>query len=417
MKTPVKNELKNLRVLVLATTFPRWDNDQEPRFIFELSKRLAKNVSLCVLVPHAPGAKLREEIDGVKIIRFPYFIPTSSQTLCYEGGILPKLKQSWLARLQLPFFLIAQFLFIFRTAAKFQANLIHCHWIIPQGFFTFLYSRWARVPYLLTAHGGDVYAFKNNSLILTFSRFALKHCRTCTTNSQATSEAVKNIWKKTPVETIPMGVDTEKFSPEQHNPSLKNELGIRGMFLLGVGRFAEKKGFTYLITALPTILQEYPDTVLVLVGFGPQEKELKQQVRDLGIESSTRFPGSKSGKELAEYFASADMFVGPSVVAQSGDTEGQGVVFLEAMASGTPVIASDVGGITDVVQNGKTGMIIPQRNSAAIAETVLALWNDSNLRSSLIANGTALVKKSFSWDSIAERFLATYSKITEPHND
>ena len=87
--TDANSNLKSLQVLVVATTFPRWENDTEPRFVFDLSKQLAKKVSLWVLAPHAPGAKMEEEIEGVKILRFPYFFPKRLQTLCYEGGILP----------------------------------------------------------------------------------------------------------------------------------------------------------------------------------------------------------------------------------------------------------------------------------------------------------------------------------------
>ena len=118
------DNLNNLRVLVLATTFPRWEGDREPAFVFELCRQMAKNVSLWVLVPDAPNAKSYEKIDGVRIIRFPYFFPRSIQTLCYGGGILPKLKSNWLARLQLPFFLVAQFFFLWTTARRNKINFI-----------------------------------------------------------------------------------------------------------------------------------------------------------------------------------------------------------------------------------------------------------------------------------------------------
>ena len=184
-------DLKDLRILVIATTFPRWEKDQEPRFVFDLSKELAKTLSLWVLVPHAPGAKTNETMQGVRIIRFPYFYPRSLETVCYEGGILPKLKSSWLARFQLPFFLAAQFYFMCKTVRKHKINFIHCHWLIPQGFFTALLKMWSRVPFLLTAHGGDVYSFKKFPIVLKLNRFALKRSSGCTANSEATRKAVK----------------------------------------------------------------------------------------------------------------------------------------------------------------------------------------------------------------------------------
>jgi len=403
--------LKELRVLVLATTFPRWENDTEPRFIFDLTKPLAEKVSLWVLAPHAPGAKMQEDIDGVKVLRFPYFFPKCMQTLCYEGGILPKLKTSWLARLQLPFFLVAQSFHIWLTVRKYKINFIHCHWIIPQGFFVALLNAFTGIPYLLTAHGGDVYSFKKNPLIRLCSDFALKRAKTCTVNSKPTGQAVHSIRSSASIKVIPMGVDTRLFNPEKNNAKIKERLNIQDSFLLAVGRFAEKKGFKYLIQAMPRILEKKPQVKLVLIGFGPQEEELKRLILELNLENSVLLPGSKTGDELAQYFATADIFIGPSVVTESGDTEGQGVVFLEAMASGTAVIASDVGGVRDAVRDMETGLLIPQKNPEAIAEKTLLLLENQELRNKLAVNGLSLAKSEYSWEKTAERFLETYGQI------
>lgn len=405
--------LQHLRVLVLATTFPRWENDQEPRFVFDLSKHLAKKVSLWVLAPHAPGAKMEEELEGIRIVRFPYFFPTRLETLCYEGGILPKLKSRWSARIQLPFFLAAQFFYIWKTMRQHKINFIHCHWIIPQGFFAALYNAFYRIPFLLTAHGGDVYAFKNNSLIQRCSKYALKRSRMCTVNSESTGKAVRDIYDRSALRVIPMGVDAKLFHPEKCNPAIREQLNIEDLFLLGVGRFAEKKGFRYLVQAMPEILQAKPKAKLVLIGFGPQEGELTRLIDQLHLTDSVLLPGSKSGGELAEYFATADIFIGPSVVAQSGDTEGQGVVFLEAMASETAVIASDVGGIKGIVRDRVTGLLIPEKDPAAIAEKILLLAEDLELRKTLARNGRTLVENQYSWETTAERFLDTYRQLLE----
>lgn len=403
--------LKELRVLVLATTFPRWKNDTEPRFVFDLTKHLASKVSLWVLAPHAPGAKMEEEIEGVRILRFPYFPPKRLQTLCYEGGILPKLKTSWLARLQLPFFLIAQSFQIWRTVRKYKINFIHCHWIIPQGFFVALLNALTGVPYLLTAHGGDVYSFRKNPLIRLCSGFALKRAKACTVNSEPTGRAVHSIRSSASIKVIPMGVDTRLFNPEKNNAKIKERLNIQDSFLLAVGRFAEKKGFKYLIQAMPRILEKKPQAKLVLIGFGPKEEELKRLILELNLERSVLLPGSKTGDELAQYFATADIFIGPSVVNESGDTEGQGVVFLEAMASGTAVIASDVGGVSDAVRDMETGLLIPQKSPEAIADKTLLLLENQGLRNKLAMNGLSLATSEYSWGKTAEQFLETYGQV------
>ena len=408
-----QENLKDLRVLVIATTFPRWENDTEPRFVFDLSKQLARKVSLWVLAPHAPGAKMEEEIEGVKILRFPYFYPKRLQTLCYEGGILPKLKSRWLARLQLPFFLAAQFFSIWRTVRKYEINFIHCHWVIPQGFFVALLNTFSDIPYVLTAHGGDVYSFRKNSIIRLASGYALRRAETCTVNSQPTGHAVRNIRPGSAIRVIPMGVDTQRFHPANSNPKLRKNLNITDSFLLAVGRFAEKKGFRYLIQAMPEILQKKPNTKLVIIGFGPQEEELKRLVSQFGLGKAVLFVGSKAGEELAEHFATADIFIGPSVVTDSGDTEGQGVVFLEAMAAGTAVIASDVGGIKDIVRDFETGLLVPQKDSRAIVEKTLLLIDDQKLRKQLAVTGRRLAESEYSWEKTAERFLETYGQIID----
>ncbi|NIQ02786.1 MAG: glycosyltransferase, partial [Nitrospinaceae bacterium] len=181
----------SLRILVVATTFPRWKNDHEPRFVFDLCRHLAKKVPLWVLAPHAGGAAFEEEIEGVRVIRFPYFYPRPLQTLCYGGGILPNLKSRWTARFQVPFFLAAQGFFLWKTVRRLQVNLIHCHWIVPQGFFTAWIHVFLRIPYLLTAHGGDVYAFQGHPLVRPLSRFALKRAGMCTVGSRASQKAIR----------------------------------------------------------------------------------------------------------------------------------------------------------------------------------------------------------------------------------
>ena len=260
------DNLKKLRVLVLATTFPRWESDREPAFVFELCRQMAKNVSLWVLAPGAPGAKSYEEISGVRIIRFPYFFPRSIQTLCYDGGILPNLKANWLARLQLPFFLVAQFLFIWTTVRRNKINFIHCHWIIPQGVFVALYNFFTGVPFMLTAHGGDVFSFKNNSFISRLKKFAVNRAQICTTNSKATRQMVFNISNQSHIKTIPMGVDIKLFNPNRKSSSLRANLGNPDLLLLGVGRFVEKKGFSYLIIFLQIIFNK-----TLLVGFSNKQ--------------------------------------------------------------------------------------------------------------------------------------------------
>ena len=402
-----------MRVLVLATTYPRWKNDSTPHFVFDLNRQLAQKVETWVLVPHSGGAKYSEELDGVRIIRFPYFFPAKLQRLCYEGGIVPNLKSSWLARFQLPFFLLFQFFAILRVVRKHKINFIHCNWIIPQGLFSLLIHKMFNIPYLLTALGGDVFAFRNKPGFRYLKHLVIKSSHICTANSLDLIKNLKSLSPAAKLQYIPVGVDEKFFNETRFDPQLKLDLTITGLFLLAVGRFAEKKGFKYLIDAMPEVLNIFPKTKLVLVGYGPEEANLRARTKQLGLENCILFVGGKSRLELRRYYATADIFIGPSIVAKGGDTEGQPAAFIEAMASKTAIIASDVGGIRDMVENGKTGLLIPQKDSGKIAEAISRLCHDAGLKSQLEQNGRQRVMEKFRWEAIARQYLGIYERVEE----
>lgn len=207
-----------------------------------------------------------------------------------------------------------------------------------------------------------------------------------------------------------MGVDLSQFHKGNFNQEIKNSMRPDNLLLLGVGRLAEKKGFNYLIEAMPQIIKKIPNVRLIIIGFGPQKEKLEKQVQELNLESYVSLIGGKTGKELRDWFATADIFIGPSIITADGDTEGQGVVFLEAMASGTPVIASDVGGIKDVVRDGHSGLLVPGKNPQAIADRTVELANNKELQETLIQNAIELANSGYSWERSAQTFFNLYQE-------
>jgi len=122
------------KILVIATTFPRWINDSTPRFVYDLSKRLVSSYKIIVLAPHYKGALKKEKMEKLEVRRFTYFKPEKLQTLCYDGGIIPNIKKSLLAKIQLPLLVLSEFIVSYRIIRKENINMIHAHWILPQGF-------------------------------------------------------------------------------------------------------------------------------------------------------------------------------------------------------------------------------------------------------------------------------------------
>ena len=393
-----------MNILVTATTFPRWRNDTEPNFVFVLGRLLAAHGhNVVALAPHFYGSRKFEIMGNIKVYRFSYFFPYKLQKLCYEGGVLENLKRHKLAALQLPLLFSFEIFNIIRLIKKEKIDVIHAHWILPQGFLAYLCKKLYGIPYIATAHAGDIFPLKSRFLRF-LSSLAIKDSDYCTANSAFTKKELSKISAKKGIKIIPMGVDLEVFSPKNKNVNLRKRLGIKSAFILSVGRLAEKKGIAYLIMAMGEVAKKLPDAKLVIIGDGPERKSLELLASELNLQDNTIFTGSVENKHLPGFYATADLFVGPSIVAKSGDTEGLGIVFLEALASGTCVIGSDVGGIPDIIRHNKTGLLVNQKDPRQLADAMIKLLLDERLRKRLALNGQKFVRTNYSWKLAGQKF-------------
>lgn len=359
------------RLLVTASTFPRWKGDTEPRFVLDLCIALKEYFDITVLVPATPGAKDQEILEGVKVIRYHYFPIHKWETLCYPGAIVPRIKEKKIRGLLVPFVFLGLWYKLLRILPEY--DYVHAHWLIPQGIVQSFFKK----PYLVTGHGGDVTSL-NKGIVKSLKIRCLKNASKITVVSKALKNEVEKLVPNADVQIISMGCDTSKFGKEHY---IENyfEQG-RKKVVLFVGRLAEKKGVTYLIEAMKDV-----DARLVIVGDGPLKQQLQEQAQVLG--DKVIFLGPKSHLELPSVYASADIFVGPSVTAKDGDKEGLGLVFLEAMASGIPVIGSDSGGIPEIIEDEVNGFLVKERDSKGLAEKINAILSSDELRKKFIANG------------------------------
>ena len=227
-------------------------------------------------------------------------------------------------------------------------------------------------------------------------------------------DAVLSTAPSSRVTVISMGVDTERFHPSKRDDALRASIAGEDALLVFVGRLAEKKGVRYLIEAMPAILAHVPNCRLVIAGDGPLREDLEALSASLGLDGRVIFAGAKRPEDLPAYYASADVFVAPSVVVDSGDTESFGLVIAEAMASKCPVIASDVGGIGDLVKNGETGLLVPQRDSRAIANAVCEMLGNTQLRRRCSIAALRHVRDSASQRSVAGRYASLLREAIKP---
>lgn len=390
-------------VCMITTSYPRWPGDHAGHFVFELARRLAGDFEVSVLVPNYPGAKADEIVDGIKVHRFRYFF-RKAEKLAGEGGIVPALKSNKLYYLLIPFFLLAYFFALSRQIKKERPDVIYAHWIIPSGFIAALIKKKYGVKFLVTAHGGDVFGLQGR-FTTAIKRWTLKCAdRIAVVSSAMKKEILTKIAPGLEIEIISMGVDSEHFSSVKKDSLIKTKYAIEGPFLLFVGRLTEKKGVRFLIEAMPTVIKEFPKAILLIVGSGALEQELKSLSRKLGVEGNIIFAGQIANSDLPKYYATADIVIAPSVIAEGGDREGLPVALMEAMSCGAVTVATDLEGNRDLILNGQTGFLLKQKSPAEISKTVVELLKNDYLVPQIRKQAREKIISAFDWKVISDKY-------------
>jgi len=402
-------------ILCVTSNFPRWQGDSTTPFVLHLARDLqALGWTVHVLAPHAEhGTASSEVIDGVYVERFHYLWPRRLQTVCYHGGALGNLRSNRLNFLKLPALVVCQWLAIYRRLRTKRYDMVHSHWILPQGFTASIASMFLGIPHVLTVHGGDVFALKSRILKL-FKRFSVRKADAVTVNSSFTRAAVLEI-SDAPgdLRTIPMGVDTESAdpSPEEKTAVRLRYAVVSDPLIMFVGRVVEEKGVEDFLRAIDILRRTYPAIRGVVVGDGPDRPRFELLAGSLGLENNVSFPGWMESDRVRVHLAAADVFVGPSKRGSDGWVEAQGLTFLEAMASRTPVVATRSGGIVDSVEDGVTGLLVDQQAPEQVSTAVRRLLTDAELSQSLADAAYERVISRFSRRASAEAFSTLFTQL------
>lgn len=383
-------------ILVLSSTYPRWGGDPEPGFVHELSKRLRKYFRMIVLCPHAPGAAAKDFLDGVHVVRYRY-APGRFESLVNNGGITANLRKSKWKFLLLPTFVLSQIWMAWRLTRKGRVDVIHAHWLLPQGLVAALLRvlPGRRTPFVVTSHGADLHVLRGRMMDI-MKRFVLRRAESATVVSMAMRETLTAVCPNPgPVFVQPMGVDMlAKFVPDPTVIRSTREI-------LFVGRLVEKKGVRHLIAAMPAIVASHPNARLTIAGFGPEESMLRRKVAELRLEARVKLIGAVPQSKLPALYQRAAVLVAPFVRAPSGDQEGLGLVLIEAIGCGCPVIAGDVPAVADV----PVERIAVTSDSIAAAVRRVLDAPDESVEAAMKSRSYCLEK--FEWDHVA----AAYSRI------
>jgi glycosyltransferase involved in cell wall biosynthesis len=381
-----------MKVLFLTHSFPRRSGDAPGSFVLRLATALrdSEGIDTRVVAPGAPGLVDHEQLENVAVERFRY-APRKYETLAYTGNMATQVQASWSARVTMLGFLGAEFRSAVRARRDFEPDLVHAHWWFPNGLVGTWLSRMARKPLVTTLHGTDVRLARS----VAFSRPAFRHVITHSAAVTAVSrwlanEAQSVVSSPAPI-VAPMPVATELFSPGDERHANR---------LLFVGRLNKQKGIELLLHALPRV----PGDALHLdvVGDGDDRDALQALAGALGIADRVRWHGTLPQPRLVDFYRRATALVVPSI------DEGLGLVAVEAQLCETPVVAFHSGGLPDIIQHDRTGVLVNEVDAGALAAALVSLLERDDRGAALGAAGRLHALATFAPESVARRYADIY---------
>ena len=379
-----------LRVLFVAHSFPRHEDDGAGAFILRLAVALAdRGVSVHALAPSAPGLTATASLSGISVTRFRY-APASWETLAYSGSMIEEARR--FGGLTMLSFLAAARRAAVRAIRKHRSDLVHAHWWFPSGVAA---ASGAAVPIVTTMHGTDVRVALGSSTARRALRWVLRRSAAATTVSNWLAAEVRRMAPASAPLVAPMPAATELFSPGGRRD---------GRLLLFVGRFNSQKGARHLLDSVAGMREEVR---LRLIGDGPDAQALRRQAESLGISSRLEWLPPQPQHALAEHSRQASVVVVPSI------EEGLGMVAVEAQLCEAPVVASASGGLPDVIDDGRTGVLVPPAAPEALARALDALVAQPARALALGQAGRRNALATFAPEAAAARYADIYRQALD----
>ena len=358
-----------------------------------------------VVAPSYAG--LRDHlIDAIQVVRFRY-APAGIEKLTHGEGAPNKLKKSPMLKLLTLTYLLCGTYKVWKVCRQEQPEILHVHWPFPHGLMALLPARLTGVKVVSSCHSAEIALASGNKLSTWLLAACLCRSDAVTANSRYTAKLIHKI-SGIDSEVIPYGV-TVQIDPQGPLPADQPDVPM----LLFSGRLIPRKGVHFLLRAMPLILAKRK-VRLVITGDGHCREEWEALSRELGLAHLVEFAGFVSNERLSELFRSCSIYVHPAIYDERNDTEGLGVVLIEALRNRKPVVASGIGGIVDIIKDESTGLLVPEKNPAALAQAVLRLLEDPALARRLGEQGYAYATEAFDWDRITDRLEAVYQRICAP---
>jgi len=404
-----------VRILTITTSYPKYPGDTTAPFIESITRALAaRGHELSVVLP-ARGDLELAAVSGVSFHPYRYAPSENLAVFGYAESLRADVDLRRSAYLVAPLAAASGAAKLLALARNRRYDLLHAHWVVPNAVMALPAVRMSNLPMVVSLHGSDVFMSERRPLLGRAARMAFRRASAITACSDDLAQRSEALGAPQRPVTVPYGVSTELFSPspdEAKNLASKLGLARDQPVVLAVGRLVHKKGFEYLVEATPRIRAVHPDFQVVIAGRGDLERDLMERARRLGVAGNVRLVGNVERGELNAYYALATVVAVPSVRDDAGNVDGLPNVLLEAMASGSPLVASDVAGIPQAVRDKKDGLLVAEKDPEAMAGAILELLDTPELRKNLGASARERAREVFDWNRVGERFESIFRSVT-----
>jgi glycosyltransferase involved in cell wall biosynthesis len=395
-------------VVMVTTSYPRFPGDSVGTFMEPIAKHVAaRGHEVHIVAPWHPRITRGKVEDGVHFHFFHYAPVASLNVFGYAAGLQADVKLKSAAWMAAPLALAAGWFKAMRVAQKRGATVMHGHWVVPGGVIAA--AARPALPLVVSLHGSDVFVAERTPPAGVAARRVFARAGAVTAcSADLAQRAIALGADPARVEVVPYGVDAARFAPTPGTrTAMRGRITITSEpLIVAAGRLVRKKGFEYLIDAMAAL----PGAHLAIAGEGDLDRELRDRAAASSAHGRIHFLGNVAQDDVAAWFGAADVVAIPSVRDDSGNVDGLPNTVLEALASGTAVVATPAGGIASVVRDDETGALVPERDVGALSAAIRALLADPARRQRLGAGGRAAVESRHGWGAAAARFEAAYER-------
>ena len=383
-----------LKILILTHNYIRFQGDHAGLFVHILAKGLVQSGhKVFVLAPHQKGLKTFEMMDDVAVYRFTY-APDRKEKLAYIGNMHELVARSWINKLLFLSFLVSFLVKALNLSFKKKIDLISAQWWIPGGLIGCFVSLLRQKPLIVTSHGTDIRILEKSGLSSRLAGLVFRRAKYVTTVSSFLKKKLTRSIKlaKDKVQVIPMPVTPETFTPTP----LKHG-GVK--LILCVARFTPQKGLDIFLKACNLLKEKGIDFQAKIIGEGPLKNPLEEEIINLNLEDKVFLLNIMPQNELNLLYAQSYLCVLPSL------DEGFGLVLVEAQLCKKPVVGARSGGITDIIQDGKSGILVPPGDHLSLASAMEKILTDEELASRLAEGGYQSAMAEFSPAMVLKKYL------------